>query len=93
MIGKSLAALGIALALRRPLSTALLVSAALAQIGEFSFILAALGLSLGLLSAEAQNLVLAGAILSISLNPVVFYLVLKLSRGSASHRQRSSWQL
>ncbi len=80
VIGKSLAALGIVLVLRRPLSTALLVSAALAQIGEFSFILAALGLSLGLLSAEAQNLVLAGAILSISLNPVVFYLALKMNR-------------
>jgi CPA2 family monovalent cation:H+ antiporter-2 len=80
VIGKSLAALGIVLALRRPPSTALLVSAALAQIGEFSFILAALGRQVGVLTAEAQNLILAGAILSISLNPVVFYLALRMNR-------------
>lgn len=75
LIGKSLAAFGIVLALRRPRSTALLVSAALAQIGEFSFILAALGVQLGLISLEAQNLILAGALLSITLNPLVFYAV------------------
>jgi CPA2 family monovalent cation:H+ antiporter-2 len=74
-IGKSLAALAIVLALRRPLSTALTVSAGLAQIGEFSFILAALGVSHGLISLEAQNLILAGALLSITLNPLVFYAV------------------
>jgi monovalent cation:H+ antiporter-2, CPA2 family len=75
VIGKSLAALGIVLALRRPLSTALTVAAGLAQIGEFSFILAALGVGLGLISLEAQNLILAGALLSITLNPLVFYAV------------------
>jgi monovalent cation:H+ antiporter-2, CPA2 family len=75
MLGKSLAAFGIVLALGRPVSTALAVSAALAQIGEFSFILAALGLSLGLLPREGQNLIVAGALLSISLNPLVFYAV------------------
>ena len=75
VIGKSLVAFGIVLALRRPLSTALTVSAALAQIGEFSFILAALGIGLGLISLEAQNLILAGALLSITLNPLVFYAV------------------
>ena len=63
VIGKSLAAFGIVLALGHPLSTALTVSAALAQIGEFSFILAALGLSLGLMPVEGQNLILAGALL------------------------------
>jgi monovalent cation:H+ antiporter-2, CPA2 family len=73
VIGKSLAAFGIVLALRRPLSTALMVSAALAQIGEFSFILAALGVSFRLISADAQNLIIAGALLSIILNPFVFY--------------------
>ena len=78
VIGKSLVALGIVLALRRPLSTALTVSAALAQIGEFSFILAALGVSLGLISLDAQNLILAGALLSITLNPLVFYAVSKV---------------
>jgi CPA2 family monovalent cation:H+ antiporter-2 len=73
IVGKSAAAFGIVLALRRPLSTALMVSAALAQIGEFSFILAALGVSRGLISTDAENLVIAGALLSISLNPLVFH--------------------
>jgi K+:H+ antiporter len=72
MIGKSLAALGIVLAFRRPLHTALTISASLAQIGEFSFILAALGLSLGLLPPEAQSLIVAGALISITLNPLMF---------------------
>ena len=75
MLGKSLAALAIVLLLRRPLSTALTVSAALAQIGEFSFILAALGVALHLLPPEGESLVVAGALLSITLNPLVFRLV------------------
>ncbi len=74
MIGKTLAAMALVLLLRHPLRTALTVSASLAQIGEFSFILAGLGLSLGLLPPEGRDLVLAGAILSITLNPVVFRL-------------------
>ncbi len=72
MVGKSLAALAIVLAFRYPLRTALTISASLAQIGEFSFILAALGLSLNLLPPAAQSLIVAGALLSITLNPVVF---------------------
>ena len=72
IVGKSLAAFLLVLALRYPLNTALVVSASLAQIGEFSFILAALGLSLGLMPPAAQTLVLAGAIISIALNPLVF---------------------
>ena len=75
IVGKSIAAFAIVLALRRPLSTALTVSAALAQIGEFSFILAAMGVSFGLISDEAQNLIIAGALLSIALNPVVFFAI------------------
>lgn len=75
IIGKSLAAFGLVLAFRYPLNTALTVSASLAQIGEFSFILAGVGLSLGLLPAEGQSLVLAGAVISIALNPVVFGLI------------------
>lgn len=70
--GKSLAAFILVLLFRYPLNTALTVSASLAQIGEFSFILAGLGLSLGLLPAEGQSLILAGAIISIALNPLVF---------------------
>jgi CPA2 family monovalent cation:H+ antiporter-2 len=80
MVGKSLAALGIVLALRRPFSTALTVSAALAQIGEFSFILAGLGVGLELLPVEGQNLILAGALISIALNPFVFYSVSVIQR-------------
>ncbi|KAF7600290.1 MAG: Kef family K(+) transporter [Candidatus Dactylopiibacterium carminicum] len=72
MFGKSIAALALVLAFRYPLNTALTVSASLAQIGEFSFILAGLGLSLGLLPTEGMNLVLAGALISIALNPVLF---------------------
>jgi len=75
VVGKSLAALAIVLALRRPLPTALTVSAALAQIGEFSFILASLGVGLELLPREGQNLILAGALISITLNPLVFRAV------------------
>lgn len=72
VVGKSLAAFVLVLAFRYPLNTALTVSASLAQIGEFSFILAGLGLSLGLLPAEGMNLVLAGALISISINHLVF---------------------
>ncbi len=78
VVGKSLAALGIVLVLRYPLGTALTVSAALAQIGEFSFILAGLGVRLKLLPPEGHNLILAGALLSITLNPLAFHLVSKL---------------
>ncbi len=72
LIGKSLVALVIVLALGYPLSTALIVSAALAQIGEFSFILAGLGITHGLMDSQGLNLILAGALLSITLNPLVF---------------------
>jgi CPA2 family monovalent cation:H+ antiporter-2 len=75
MVGKSLAACAIVLALRRPLRTALKVSAALSQIGEFSFILAALGVRLGLLTTDALQLIVAGALLSIALNPLTFRVV------------------
>ncbi len=66
IVGKAAIALGIVLVLRYPLSMAIGVAASLAQIGEFSFILVALGLGLGLLPAEARDLVLAAAILSIT---------------------------
>ncbi|MEW6332258.1 MAG: YbaL family putative K(+) efflux transporter, partial [Pseudomonadota bacterium] len=75
MFGKSLAAFAIVLAFRYPLNTALTVSASLAQIGEFSFILAGLGVSFGILPAEGYSLVLAGALISIALNPLVFHAI------------------
>lgn len=84
VLGKSLAAAALVLALRYPLSTALSVSASLAQIGEFSFILAGLGMSLGLLPQEGYSLVLAGALISIALNPLVFSAIDPLMRWLAS---------
>lgn len=78
VVGKSLAAYVIVLAFKRPQSVALTISASLAQIGEFSFILAGLGVSLKLLPKEGQDLVLAGAILSILVNPLLFVLLDKM---------------
>ena len=72
MIGKSAAAFFIVRAFKHPTGTALTISASLAQIGEFSFILAGLGVSLKIMPPEARDLVLAGAILSILCNPLVF---------------------
>ncbi len=80
MLGKSLAAFTIVLLFRHSVRTALTISASLAQIGEFSFILAGLGMSLGLLPAEGQSLVVAVALLSITLNPVAFAVVGPVSR-------------
>jgi len=78
LLGKSVAAFVLVLALRYPVGTAITVSASLAQIGEFSFILAALGMSLGLLPVLGQNLILAGAIISIAVNPLMFKLAAPL---------------
>jgi CPA2 family monovalent cation:H+ antiporter-2 len=72
IFGKALTAFLLVLAFRYPLNTALTVGASLAQIGEFSFILAGLGVDLGLLSEEGQNLILAGSLVSISLNSFLF---------------------
>ncbi|MBB5693287.1 cation:proton antiporter domain-containing protein [Muricoccus pecuniae] len=77
VVGKSVAAYLIVRAFGRPSGTALTISASLAQIGEFSFILAGLGGSLGLLPQEGRDLILAGAILSILINPFLFALVEK----------------
>ena len=85
VVGKSVAALMLVLAMRYPAKTALQVSASLAQIGEFSFILAGLGMTLGLLPKEGQSLILAGALISIALNPVVFVLVGSLQRWLLKH--------
>ena len=75
LVGKSLAALLIVLALRRPLATALTVAAGLAQIGEFSFILVVAGVIIKVLPPQAQSYVVAGALLSIAVNPLVFRLL------------------
>lgn len=72
IVGKTLAAITLVLVMRYPLNSAFTIGASLAQIGEFSFILAGLGVGLGLMPREGQSLVLAGAILSIAANPILF---------------------
>jgi CPA2 family monovalent cation:H+ antiporter-2 len=72
MLGKAAAAFIIVTGIGYGVRTALIVSAALAQVGEFSFILSGLGFSLGVLPEEGTSLILAGAILSITLNPFIF---------------------
>ncbi|MBL8447330.1 MAG: Kef family K(+) transporter [Zoogloeaceae bacterium] len=72
LVGKTVAAFLLVLAFRYPLNTALTVAASLAQIGEFSFILAGLGVALQALPIEGQHLILAGALISIAVNPLLF---------------------
>ena len=87
MVGKSLAALVIVLLLGYPAGTALTVAASLGQIGEFSFILAGLGVATGLLPAEGRDLILAGALLSITLNPLIFAIVERLAAAGRWRRR------
>jgi CPA2 family monovalent cation:H+ antiporter-2 len=75
LFGKSIAAFAIVRLFGYPNATALTISASLAQIGEFAFILAGLGVSLGLLTEQGRDLILAGALLSIMLNPLGFALL------------------
>lgn len=72
LIGKPVAALGLVLAMKYPLRVALAVAVALAQIGEFSFILATMGRQLGILPENASNILVAAAIVSITVNPLLF---------------------
>jgi CPA2 family monovalent cation:H+ antiporter-2 len=88
LVGKTVAAAALVLLLKYPLSTALTVAVSLAQIGEFSFILLGLGQSLKLVPAEATSLVVAGAIVSIALNPLLFAGVEPLRRWVLN---RSAW--
>ncbi len=85
VFGKSLAAFIIVILFRHPIGTALTISASLAQIGEFSFILAALSVSLGLMPSEGRDLILAGALLSITLNPLFFALQPAIERWMRRH--------
>ena len=81
VIGKSLAAYAIVRAFGHTNSTALTIAASLAQIGEFSFILIGLGISKNMVPNEARDLILAGAIVSIVLNPLAFILMERLRHG------------
>ena len=74
VVGKSILAFGIVRLFRMPVGTAIIVAVSLAQVGEFSFILAELGVSLGILPEAGRDFILAGAIVSIILNPVAFWV-------------------
>ena len=74
LFGKTVVGYFLIVIFRRPVGTALTVSAGLAQIGEFSFILATLGITLGILPEEGRDLILAGAIISMIVNPAMFWL-------------------
>lgn len=91
LVGKSLAALSLVLLFRYSVRTALIISASLAQIGEFSFILGTLGVSYGLLSDQANSLILAGALVSITLNPVLFHLSDKLCNYGMRYPRMARW--
>ena len=91
ILGKALASFAIVILFKYPLNTALTVSASLAQIGEFSFILLSLGKSLNLIDNEIQNLVLAGAIISITLNHVIFLTIDPIQKFISSKRKLNNW--
>lgn len=88
--GKSIAAFVLVLAFRYPLKSALIVSASLAQIGEFSFILAELGIRLGILPEEGRSFILAGALISIAINPLIFKLIGPILAWAKSHPEFTS---
>lgn len=95
VVGKSIAAALLVLAFRYRIHTSLIVSASLAQIGEFSFILAAMGVKLGLLPVLGQELILAGALISITMNPFIFKCIVPIqswlrSRVSPGDFERSA---
>ena len=87
MIGKPLAAFAITWLMRYPFATGLSVAVALAQIGEFSFMLSRVGRDLGVLTEEAGNVIVAVAILSIVFNPILYRLIKPLDRWTLAHPQ------
>jgi CPA2 family monovalent cation:H+ antiporter-2 len=91
VLGKSIAGVAIVLLFRYPLKTALIVSAGLAQIGEFSFILAALGTKYGFLPEEGRDIILAGAMISIALNPAFFHVSRYIHTCVSQHPRLSKW--
>jgi CPA2 family monovalent cation:H+ antiporter-2 len=91
MFGKSLAAFAIVLIFGHPVTTALIISASLAQIGEFSFILAGLAVVFGVFPSEGRDLVVAGALLSIILNPLAFAAVDPLANWLRSRARLLAW--
>ncbi|WP_022683127.1 YbaL family putative K(+) efflux transporter [Sphingobium bisphenolivorans] len=92
VVGKSIAAFAIVRAFGHPGDTALTIAASLAQIGEFSFILASLGTGLGILPNEARDLILAGAIVSIFLNPLIFSMIVRSQKPEEEEGERAPEQ-
>jgi CPA2 family monovalent cation:H+ antiporter-2 len=91
VFGKSLAAFAIVLMFGYPVTTALIISASLAQIGEFSFILAGLGVVFGVFPPEGRDLVIAGALFSIILNPLAFATVDPLANWLRGRARLLAW--
>jgi CPA2 family monovalent cation:H+ antiporter-2 len=81
LLGNTVVSTILMVMLRHPLGASLRLGASLGQIGEFSFILAALGVKLGVLSDEGRSLILAGALCTIVLNPMLFWVVGKIDSG------------
>ena len=92
IVGKGLAALLLVAALKRPLSTGLVVAAGLAQIGEFSFIVATTSLTLDLMPAKGFQLVVAASIISITLNPALFAMIRPVEGWAARKRAAAGVQ-
>ena len=90
LIGNSLTAFGIMRAFGHPMRTALTVAASLAQIGEFSFILAGLGVALDILPAAGRDLILAGALISIIVNPLLFFALERMMPASETKKRSRS---
>jgi CPA2 family monovalent cation:H+ antiporter-2 len=90
LVGKPLAALAVVFGLRKPASTAVTVAIALAQVGEFSFMVAALGRDLGVLPAEAMQVLVVVSILSITLDTIVFRIVRSAMLSRAESRATAS---
>lgn len=85
LVGQAMAAALLTLMLGKPLRTALTLGAAVGQIGEFSFIVAALGIKLGVMPPEGRDLILAGALASITLNPLLFAAIGPVERWIEAH--------
>ncbi len=90
LIGKPLVALLIVSVWRYPIGVGLRIAVALAQIGEFSFIVAALGAQLGLVTDDLRNALVATAIVSIAVNPLLYRAVAPIERWAAKRRPASA---
>ncbi|MGE0408284.1 MAG: cation:proton antiporter [Amphiplicatus sp.] len=88
VVARSAIVIGLACAFRHPVATGLTIAASRAQIGEFSFIMASLGVALGVLPERGQDLIIAGALISIILNPALFWLFEQLETRLPAQRRK-----